>query len=92
MGVVIRKDGRGYNADRLLRERLRCGVHNLYNSVRDHGVRNGDLQKWRQLQGGVKHCDRTRSYSDEGFDGPDPRISSEKYDYLEKIFGGEQHE
>lgn len=89
LGVVIRKDGLGYNAPRGLRRKARAMACNLARKLQEaNGVpTKADYAKWSELVGYVRYFDNLRSYSDAEAAGADPMIQERFWNYLESIFG-----
>lgn len=88
-GIVIRNDGKGYNAPRKLRNYARVGIHKLYWKVKTSGVEDSDKASWRRLKGIVQYLDKVRSISpDIEAQQKDPSIAPGKYNFLQKTFEG----
>lgn len=84
-GVVIRKDGLGFNAPRRMRKNIRAGIHNLAQRIRGHKGRvyDEDHQKWKELLGYVRYMDTLRSYSPSSqVAGADPTVNETDWNYL----------
>lgn len=93
LGISIRQDNHGYNAERKLREETRCGLCNLWHKVFDkqRGKHTDeDLKEWLRLKGRVEYCDMVRRVSDAGYDTCDPRVQEKYYNPLERLFNAEQ--
>lgn len=88
-GVVIRKDGKGYNAPYRMRRTARAMLHNLYcEVVFNHKPAQEYIATWRKLKGYVTYSNTLRRYSNGEVAGPDPYINQEKYKTLEGRFTG----
>jgi len=88
-GVVVRKDGLGFNAPRRMRKNVRAGIHNLAEKIRKNRGRvfDEDHLKWRELLGYARYMDTLRSYSPEPtVAGADPTISETDWRYLCRKF------
>ena len=84
-GVVIRKDGLGFNAPRRMRKNTRAGIHNLAERIRKNNGRvfGEDHATWRKLLGSILYMDNLRSYSpSEQVSGADPVIQETDFRYL----------
>lgn len=84
-GVVIRKDGLGFNAPRRMRKNIRAGIHNLARKIRGNKGRifDEDHLKWRELLGYVRYMDTLRSYSPSPqAAGADPTVDETDWNYL----------
>ena len=92
-GVVIRKDGLGYNAPKRMRRTQRAACFNLAKKLESqNGVPfSEDFAAWQQLYGYVQYFDYIRSHSDEEVAGADPCIQSNPFEYLCKIFKPEKN-
>lgn len=89
LGICIRQDGHGYNAERRFREETRAGICNLYRKVivKQKGrIYDTDWRKWACLEGRVNYMDKCRRTSDPGYDNVDPRIQDKFYQPLERKF------
>lgn len=89
LGVVVRKDGLGYNAPRGLRRKARAMACNLARKLQqaDGVPTKADYAKWAELVGYVRYFDNLRSYGDAEASGADPVIQERHWSYLEGIFG-----
>lgn len=86
-GVTIRKDGMGYNAPKKLRKEARGLTHILWKRLQEGESPKVLKQEYRKLIGLISYCDYIRSKSEEGYNGADPIIPVEKYNYIRKAFG-----
>lgn len=89
LGICVRQDGHGYNAERRFREQTRCGICNLYHKVFDtqHGVAyDADIGQWLTLKGRVEYMDYCRTASEAGYDFVDPRVQDKFFNPLERKF------
>lgn len=89
LGIVIRQDGKGYNASRRYRQNTRAAVCNLYHKV--FMVQGGEIQyddwkQWAKVVGCIRYMNSCRARSDEGFDGNDPVIQDKYFKPLEIHF------
>ena len=91
LGITIRQDGHGYNADRTLRRNARAATCNLFHKVFD--LQNGEIldedkHTWSVTKGMVTYCNNVRKESDpeEKYSGFDPMIQQELYKPLEVHF------
>ena len=91
LGITIRQDGHGYNADRTLRRRARAATCNLFRKVFD--LQNGEIKgedqhQWSVAKGMVTYCNDVRKASDPEakYSGFDPIIQEELYKPLEAHF------
>ena len=93
-GVVIRKDGLGYNAPMKMRRLGRAMLHNLYRKIEDRNgvVLDSDWAEWRKVLGYIQYFDKIRSYSDEEVAGADPKIPERQFNYLAARFGMKRRE
>lgn len=96
LGVVIRKDGKGYNAPKRMRTTARAMLCNLARKVESKGGRvfPEDRITWQKIVGYVRYFDNLRSYSDEDCATADPLIQQKYWDYLWPLFekkAGERH-
>ena len=87
-GVVIRKDGLGYNAPKAMRKTQRAATYNLAKKLE---AQSGiplpeDFASWQQLYGYVQYFDYIRSYSDQEAATADPCIQTGPFEYLCSIF------
>lgn len=84
LGVVLRQDQLGYNADKRLRKNIRAAVHNLACKIRDAGgaIYPEDKTKWHHIYGSAQYMDYVRSFSQEGVNGADPVIGEDDFNYL----------
>lgn len=64
-GVVIRKDGHGYNAPREMRDLTRARLNNLYKKVRHTPgiMSDGDRIEFHKIEGAVRYLDAIRRAS-----------------------------
>lgn len=86
LGVILRKDGEGYNAPRKFRRRIRAGVHNLYCALQGRPPTDADRIEWRRLRGAIVWMDYVRSYSPESTASTaDPVIDEDKFKYLDEV-------
>lgn len=89
LGVVIRKDGAGYNAPRAMRRMARAMLCNLYRKVMAQGgvAVPGDHLKWMQVRGYAAYFDGLRygGYGDAG--RADPVLQEKFWNYLEVRLG-----
>ena len=84
-GVVIRKDGLGFNAPRRMRKNIRAGIHNLAERIRGNNGRvfDEDHLTWRKLLGSILYMDNLRSYSPSAqVAGADPVVNETDFRYL----------
>jgi len=89
LGVCVRQDGEGYNAERRFRENTRAGICNLYHRVfdgREKPTTYDDWLEWKTLEGRVRYADLCRSRSNPGFDFCDPVIQEKFYEPLQRKF------
>lgn len=89
LGITIRQDGCGYNADKKLRRRARAATCSLYRKVFDKQrgrVTKADRQEWSVVKGLVTYCNQVRAASDDGYNGFDPVIQESFYKPLEVHF------
>lgn len=86
-GVVIRKDGMGYNAPSKMRRMVRAMLCNLANKVyRQHGrYDNDDLYEWHKIIGYVRYFDNLRSYGEGDAAYADPVIQPKFWNYLMEV-------
>lgn len=86
-GVVIRKDGLGYNAPSKMRRMVRAMLCNLANKVYDQHGRydNDDLYEWHKIVGYIRYFDNLRSYGDGEAASADPVIQPKFFNYLLEI-------
>lgn len=85
LGITIRQDGHGYNADKRFRMEARAAVCNLYHKVfsDQKGVAEDmDIRMWQIIKGRVEYADRCRKPSDEGYNTVDPVIQDKYYNPL----------
>lgn len=89
-GVVIRKDGLGYNAPVELREKARCMVHNLARKLMDQGgvPKPEDHLQWMRAKGLVTYSDGCRIWGDGEAASADGRVQVRYWKYLEDLFHG----
>lgn len=85
LGAILRMDGRGYNAPRKFRRRVRAGVHNLWCVLQRRPATDGDRATWRKLRGAIVWMDYVRSFSSDGCNGADPVINEEKFKFLDRL-------
>lgn len=94
-GVVIRKDGLGYNAPRKMRLTARAMVCNLAHKLERQHMRawRTDKATWMKAKGYVAYMDMLRSYSDPEVAGADPVIQPKYWDICLRVFdkGGRKH-
>lgn len=88
-GVVIRKDGTGYNAPMKMRKLCRAMLHRLYQRISDRNgvVLDSDWVDWRKVLGYVQYFDRIRAYSEPESATADPKIPENQFNYLAARFG-----
>lgn len=85
-GVVIRKDGKGYNAPRELRHEARCLCHILWKKLQE-GENHQDLwPMYRKMKGIIAYSDYLRSWSEQDVATADPCIDENKYAFIEGVF------
>lgn len=85
LGICIRQDNAGYNADRVLRNNTRAAVFNLAKKIRmQKGViSDEDHRKWMEILGSVQYLDYIRSFSKEEHAATaDPVIQEKHWNYL----------
>jgi hypothetical protein len=85
LGITVRQDGRGYNAEKRFRMEARAAVCNLYHKVFDDQkgvVEDQDIRQWMVVKGRVEYADKCRKTSDEGYNTPDPVIQEKYYNPL----------
>lgn len=87
-GVVIRKDGLGYNAPRKLRRHVRAMACNLARKLQNAGnmPEAEDFRVWAKLVGYVRYFDNLRSYSTGDAASADPIIQECYWNYLASLF------
>ena len=90
-GVVIRKDGLGYNAPKRMRRNQRAATYNLAKKLEAQGgiPQLEDFAAWNKLYGYVQYMDYIRSYSDPEVATADPNIQTIPFEYLCGIFKAE---
>lgn len=89
LGICLRQDGNGYNAERRFRKETRAGICNFWHKIFDDqkgAITDADYAMWAHLKGRVQYCDLVRSVSDEGYDTCDPVIQSKYFNPLERLF------
>ena len=89
LGIVIRQDGKGYNASNHFRKNTRAGICALYHKIFDDQggkIEDDDYKKWAELKGSIRYMNACRRPSDEGYDGDDPVIQERYYKPLEAHF------
>jgi hypothetical protein len=89
LGICIRQDGNGYNAERRFRAETRAGICNLWHKIfKDQKgvIQDTDYALWLHLKGRVMYCDNVRRASDEGYTTTDPVIQEKYYNPLERLF------
>ena len=88
-GVVVRKDGMGYNAPRKQRRIIRAKLCNLYWKVVNQGgsLQPEDFGTWATIKGYVCYSDYLRSYSPcEEAATADPVVQEKFWNYLKEKF------
>lgn len=83
-GVVIRKDGMGYNAPKNMRRMARAAAHNLHKKLMSQ---NGvpcpeDWKEWCKVVGYIQYFDYLRSYGEGAAATADPMIQEEGFAHL----------
>lgn len=88
LGVVLRKDGLGYNAPRKLRKKVRAMVYNLSQKIRKQKgrARKEDHSEFLKIYGYVQYFDTIRSHGDAEAATADPVIQEDHFNYLCKKF------
>lgn len=91
LGITIRQDGHGYNADKTLRRNARAATCNMFRKVfetQNGEIKDEDLLSWSVVKGMVSYCNNVRKESDpeEKYSGFDPVIQEELYKPLEVQF------
>lgn len=82
-GVVIRRDGMGFNAPRFFRLKTRAGIHRLYMALKDgRKPSTSEYARFYTLFGRVVYMDHVRAYSAEGFNTADPFIKQTEFEEL----------
>ena len=89
-GIVIRNDGKGYNAPRRMRETVRAMTFNLARKVEAAGGRmtDEDRSKMMTIIGYVRYMDGIRVHGGGTDDATtaDPRIQEKEWNYLRAIW------
>lgn len=91
LGICVRQDEHGYNAVPRKRRTARARVCNLYHKVFDNQggkAEYDDKKEWQSVKGVVRYMDKTRSFSDPGYDGVDPKIQEHFFCRLEALLDG----
>lgn len=89
LGISIRQDGKGYNAERKFREDTRAAICNFWRKIfvdQKGKPKKADLERWSELKGRVTYCDMVRRASDDDVNNADPVIQSKYYNPLERLF------
>lgn len=89
LGITIRQDGHGYNADKRFRMEARAAVCNFYHKIfNDQGgiASEADALEWLKIKGRVEYADKCRKTSDEGYNADDPAIQEKYYNPLARKF------
>ena len=93
LGICIRQDGEGYNAERRFRKETRAGVCNFWHKIYEDqkgAITDADYAMWAHLKGRVQYCDLVRSASNDGFDTCDPVVQAKYFNPLERLFNAVQ--
>lgn len=85
-GVVVRKDGLGYNAPKKVRHKARCLCHILWKKLQDKEDIKDLWPMYREMKGLICYCDYLRSYSDGDAATADPVINPLKFNFIEEHF------
>ena len=87
-GVVVRKDGMGYNAPMRMRRTARAMACNLARKLRAQGgaPRAEDYSSWAKLLGYIRYFDYIRSWSVGDASSADPIIQEKFFDELKEAF------
>lgn len=88
-GVVVRKDGLGYNAPRRMRKDTRMRLHFLYLQLNEKPeVTPEQRQEWRELCGRIQYMNAVRSASSPEVAGDDPMIDKKKFEFVKAKMEG----
>ena len=85
-GVVLRKDGLGYNAPKRVRHKARCLCHILWKKLQDKEDIKDLWPMYREMKGLICYCDYLRSFSDGDASTADPVINPLKFNFIEERF------
>ena len=89
-GIVIRNDGKGYNAPRGMRETTRCRMCNLARKVQAAGgkMTDEDRAEMATLVGYIRYMDGIRVHGggDPEATTADPRIQEKYWNYLKTVW------
>lgn len=88
LGIVIRKDGLGYNAPKEMRRKARAMLCSLAHKIQGQGgvPSPEDAHSWAVVRGYVRYMDNIRSYSQEEAASADPVVQERYWNYLKGIF------
>lgn len=88
LGVIIREDGKGYNAPKKMRLNARAAVHNLAKKLKAQRGKPtpADWSSWAEIKGTIQYMDYVRSYSNKECATADTFIQERYYDYLTSVF------
>lgn len=85
-GIVIRKDGLGYNAPKNERRKVRAMLYNLAKKIESQGghMNSDDRAAWAVIVGKVRYFDNLRAYSDVEVSGADTCVQAKYWKYVEE--------